>query len=115
MLEFYNQFNPVDHRDNGPVRLKSIEGIIYENTELHPGYATSSKGIIVIASTYSGDGICLNLNKKVPDVYIISHETDYSDYSAEKILTVYPNQKLCDSFLEFLELFANNETEKLNP
>ena len=115
IIDFYKKFNPTRYRDGGPARLCGIDKIISENSEYVPGCDTSPQGIIVIATTFCGDGICINLNNKdQPDIYLISHENDYENMEAEEILTMYPNKKVCASLSQFLYIYSTNDKQKLD-
>jgi hypothetical protein len=114
VVTFYRESEP--DLFEGAVRLWSIRYILRENEDMIPGCEISQHGFIVIASTYCGDAICLDLGEinesGEPAVIHISHERDYTGKTAAEIRA--KGEKLCDSFSEFLEVLACDRKTAFN-
>ncbi len=115
IVGFYENYDPGNLE--GAVYLDCLDGVLVENEESWLGCNTSKHGFIVFATTGCGDGICFNLNNMIdgtPEIVHLSHDEDYSEATKEEIAK--DAQHICDSFMEFLEIFADGDPdEKFEP
>ena len=107
LMTFYRESEP--DLFEGPVRLWDIEHVVTENERMIPGCDVSKQGFCVVASTYCGDAICLDLGRLdeagEPEIVHITHETDHSGKTTEEIRS--ESEQLCCSFSEFLQVLGS--------
>lgn len=106
ILTFYKIAEPVECIEIENARLWPISELQIENEDAIPGYVIAPLGYIVIATTLTGDTFCLNLNntKDKPEIVIASHDEIYEGAKEEEIKAGIIT--ISDSFLDFLNRFA---------
>jgi hypothetical protein len=108
VIDFYVLAEPARIFEYKGIWLLPISEILKSNANAVPGVASSRYGLVVVASTVSGDAYCIDINttdeQGLPPVYIICHEKVHEDASEVEVWA--GSSLFCKTFLEFLRRFV---------
>jgi hypothetical protein len=107
--EFYRRFEPSTYAEIADVRLWPISDILAENRDYVPGADLFPHGLVVFASTISGDAYCFDLSEPGPPIVLMSHELVFADMTPSQIKAL--RKRVAPDLDTFLQMFADGSLE----
>jgi hypothetical protein len=109
VVDFYRRFEPSTYAEIADIRLWPIPDILAENRDYVPGADLFPHGLVVFASTTSGDAYCFDICEAGPPVVLMSHELIFADMTLPQIKAL--RKRVAPDFDTFLQMFADGSLE----
>ena len=109
VVDFYRRFEPSTYAEIAGVRLWPIPDVLAENRNYVPGADLFPHGLVVFASTISGDAYCFDVSESGPPVVLMSHELVFADMVSSQIKAL--RKRVAPDLDTFLQKFAVGSLE----